>query len=131
MQFPNLNSEVLDKYMRQIQDDWYLILMSYRRYLCLVAYSGVQHIVCCVVGCIFLGLRLVYGGVQHILCCLFCFVCLRLVSCATSVVNVSGLSILDCPSGFYNIYLPLQFFFKYCIRINHHYTKYLIFKNMY
>jgi hypothetical protein len=26
-------------------------------------------------------LCLVYGGVQHILCCVFCFVCLRLVSC--------------------------------------------------
>jgi hypothetical protein len=33
--------------------------MSYLRYLCLLAYSGVQHILCCVL----------------------CFVCLRLVSC--------------------------------------------------
>ena len=43
------------------------------RYLCLLAYSGVQHIMCCGLFC----LRLVYGGVQHIMCC--GFFCLRLV----------------------------------------------------
>jgi len=45
--------------------------MSYLRYLCLLAYSAVQHIV--------LG-----------------FVFLRLVFC---VLSFSGLSILDCPFG--------------------------------
>ena len=32
--------------------------------------------------------------------CIFCFVCLRPVSCVCNVANVSGLSILDCPFGF-------------------------------
>ena len=48
-------------------------LMSYLRYLCLLAYSGVQHILCCV----------------------FCFVCLPLVFCVPNVANFSGLSILE------------------------------------
>ena len=30
-------------------------LMSYLRYLCLFAYSGVQHILCCVFACLRLG----------------------------------------------------------------------------
>ena len=46
--------------------------MSYLRYLCLLAYSGVQHI-------------------------LFCFVFLS--SCAPNVASFSGLSIFDCPFG--------------------------------
>jgi len=45
--------------------------MSYLRYLCLFAYSGVQHILCCVVLC-------------------FCFVCLRLVHHMLPIF-------LDCP----------------------------------
>jgi len=37
---------------------------------------------------------LVYGDVQHILCCVFvCFICFRLVA------SFSGLSIFDCPFG--------------------------------
>jgi hypothetical protein len=47
--------------------------MPYLCYLCLFAFSGVQHILCCV----------------------FCFACLRLVSCVLNVVSFSGLSILD------------------------------------
>jgi hypothetical protein len=43
--------------------------MSYLRYLCLLAYSCVQHILCCVF--CFTCLRLVYGGVKHILCFVF------------------------------------------------------------
>jgi hypothetical protein len=31
---------------------------------------------------------------------LFCFVCLRLVSCVPNVASFSRLSILDCPFGF-------------------------------
>ena len=49
-----------------------------------------------------------YGGVYvyhrfSFLCyvvVLFCFVCLRPVSCVPNVAKVSGLSILDCPFGF-------------------------------
>ena len=54
-------------------------LMSYLRYLCLFANSGVQHILCC--------------------CC--CFVSLRLVSCVPNVASFSGLFILYCPFGFF------------------------------
>ena len=40
----------------------------------------------------------------NFLCCVFMFACLRLVSCFPSVTDVSGLSILDCPFGFYNVF---------------------------
>ena len=42
----------------------------------------------------------VHRGVQHILCFFFYFPCRRPVFCVPSVVNISGLSILDCPFGF-------------------------------
>jgi hypothetical protein len=70
--------------------------MSYLRYLCLFAYSGVQHILCCV---LVVCLCLVHSGVQHILCCVFCFVCICVVSCVSNVASFSGLSIFDCPLG--------------------------------
>jgi len=41
--------------------------MPYLRYLCLLAYSGVQHILCCV----FVFLRLVYIMLHVSLDCLF------------------------------------------------------------
>ena len=53
--------------------------MSYLRYLCLHAYSDVQHMLCCVF-LLFVGghmsyLRYLclhaYSGVQHMLCCVF------------------------------------------------------------
>ena len=44
-------------------------------YLCLLAYSGVQHILCC------------------------SFACLRLVSCVSNVASFSGMSFLDCSFG--------------------------------
>jgi hypothetical protein len=62
----------------------------------------------------------VYSGVQHILCCVFfCFVCLRLVSCAwwcyvlcflfcwslSCVLCTQCCQFLNCPSGFSNVYL--------------------------
>ena len=34
--------------------------MSYLRYLCLLAHSGVQHILCCVFALFFFVMRLVY-----------------------------------------------------------------------
>jgi hypothetical protein len=40
--------------------------MSYLHYLCLFAYSGVQHILCCVMCCVFL--RLVYPMLPVSLC---------------------------------------------------------------
>jgi hypothetical protein len=36
--------------------------------------------------------------------CVFMFACLRPVSCMPIVTGVSGLSILDCPFGFYNVF---------------------------
>ena len=50
--------------------------MSSLHYLCFFAFSGVQHILCCV------------------------FVCPRPVSRVSNVASFSGLSILDCPFGF-------------------------------
>jgi hypothetical protein len=48
--------------------------MSYLRYLCLLLYSGVQHILCYV---------------------LFCLSS----SCVPNAASVTGLSIFDCPFG--------------------------------
>jgi len=57
-------------------------------------------VLCCLFSC----LRLVYGGVQHMLCCVLCLACLRIVSCVPNVASSSGLSIVDCPFGFSNVY---------------------------
>ena len=57
-------------------------LISYLRYLCLFAYSDVQHILC------------------YVFSFSFVFVCLRLVSCVPNVLSFSGVSVLDCPCGF-------------------------------
>ena len=56
-----------------------------------------------------LGSPPVYGGVRgaHLFSFL-CWVCLRPVSCVSSIVSVSGLSIIDCPSVFSNAYLPVS-----------------------
>jgi len=84
------------------------------RYLCLLVYRGVQHI---------LNMRASYkkqkllvlrgrlgspsgfGGISvaHLfifLCCVFCLVCLRPVSCVPTVASFAGFYILDCPFGF-------------------------------
>jgi len=50
--------------------------MSYLRYVCLVTYSGVKHILFCVVF-------------------FFCF----FLSCVSCVTSFSGLYIFDCPFG--------------------------------
>jgi hypothetical protein len=79
--------------------------MSYLRYLCLFAYSGVQHILCCVFlfclssscvpnvavsqDCPFLIAPSVFSNVY------FCP-----VSCVLGFASGSGLSILDYPFGF-------------------------------
>jgi hypothetical protein len=44
--------------------------MSYLHYLCLLAYSGVQHILSCVIAC----LRFVYPMLPVSLCCQFLYV---------------------------------------------------------
>ena len=56
--------------------------MSYLRYLCLLAYSGVQHILCCVFVFLFLS-----------------------SSCVPYVASFSGCSFLIAPSVLYNVYL--------------------------
>ena len=56
-------------------------LMSYLCYLCLLAYSGVQHILCCVV-----------------------FFCLS-SSVYPCVASFSEMSIFDCPLVFSTVYL--------------------------
>ena len=61
--------------------------MSYLRYLCLFVHSGVQHMLCCV----------------------FCFACLRLVSCVLNGVSFSGLSILDCHFSFLFTCFPFPY----------------------
>jgi hypothetical protein len=59
--------------------------MSYLRYLCLLAHSGAQHILCCVV---FLLLLLWLSS-----------------SCVHNVARFSALSIIDCPICFFNAYV--------------------------
>ena len=56
---------------------WVWGIMSYLRYLCLFAHSGVHHILCCVF--------------------MFCLSS----SCVPNVTSVSGVSILDCPFCFF------------------------------
>ena len=87
--------------------------------VCFIAYSGTLHDLSIWVlwrvyykrqGLLTLRERLgspsVFGGVRvsHIfsfLCCVFCFVCLRPVSCVVlNVTSVSGLAILDCLFSF-------------------------------
>jgi hypothetical protein len=46
----------------------------------------------------FRGVRVAH--LFNFLCYVFCFVCLRPVSCVPYVVGFSGVSILDCPFGF-------------------------------
>ena len=53
--------------------------MSYIRYLCLFVYSGIQHILGCVLDLL-----------DFVLC---------LVSCVPTVASFSGLPIIDCPFG--------------------------------
>ena len=98
--------------------------MSYCLFLCMFAYSGVQHFVPSNAFTLSVRIQTMFGsclppvfcrrahvlftlfvlfahnGVQHILCCGFRFVSLRLVSCVPNVVSFSGLSIVICPSGF-------------------------------
>ena len=115
----------------------FYVLMSYLHYLCLLAYSGVQHILCCVfllplsLSCVlcmmasntycivFLGLFvfvlcLVYDGIQHLLYCVSWFICFRLMSCVPNIASFSGLSILDCPFGSSNNILPIKNYGKLC-----------------
>jgi len=56
-------------------DSFYFMYIHLKRYLCLIAQSGVQHILCCAFN-------------------LFFF-----VLCALCVASFSGLSIYDCPLG--------------------------------
>ena len=65
-------------------------LMSYLRYLCLLAYSGVQHILCCVFVCLRLGYTMLPVSLD----------CLYLIAPSSwthYVASFSGLSIFDCP----------------------------------
>jgi len=76
--------------------------MSHVRYLCLFAYSGVQHILCWLSSSCVL-----YMVVSNTYCVVWVFFCLRLVSCVPNVASFSGLSILhsSLPFCFSNIYL--------------------------
>jgi hypothetical protein len=81
-------------------------LMSYLRYLCLFAHTGVQHILCCVF------LRLVYPMLPVSLCCVMfffvlCTVCCPFLcvvlcfssSCVPYVASFTGFSIFDSIFG--------------------------------
>jgi hypothetical protein len=52
-------------------------------------------------------------------CVVLCFVCLRPVSCAYSVVCFSGLFILDGPSVFSDVYLHSIFYCRFQIPVCH------------
>ena len=115
----------------------FYVLMSYLHYLCLLVYSGVQHVLYCVswficlrpvscvwwhptriVLCFFASfvfvLCLVYDGIQHVLYCVSWFICFRLMSCVPNIASFSGLSILDCPFGSSNNILPIKNYGKLC-----------------
>ena len=62
--------------------------MSYLRYLCLLAHSGVQHILCCVF--VLFVFRLVYPMLSVSLDCVVFLFCLS-SSCVPYVVSFSGL----------------------------------------
>ena len=66
----NINKKVFFRFLHQ-NDVRFIFTSSclYLHYLCLFAYSGVQHILCCV--------------------------CVHLVSCVPNVTSFSGLSIID------------------------------------
>jgi hypothetical protein len=60
-----------------------------------------------------LGTRPVFSGVHvahffSFLCCVFCFVCLRLVSCVPSVASSLDCQLLIVPLVFSNVYLLVQ-----------------------
>ena len=64
--------------------------MSYLRYLCLFAHSGVQHMLCCV-----------FALFLFVLCFVYLMLpvsvgCLRLVPCVPYVASFSGFSFFDC-----------------------------------
>ena len=99
---------------------WFNLLvgryMSY--YLCLYAYNDVHHILCCgAFFCFFFVfvLCLVYGGVKHILCCVFCFVCLRLVSCVWWCQAHMVLCFLFCLSSSCVLHTQCCHFFFNCL----------------
>jgi hypothetical protein len=78
--------------------------MSYLRYLCLFAYSGVQHILCCVAFLFCLSSSCVpYVAISldcsFLLPLLYSLTFICHVSCVPYVVRFSGLSIFDCPFG--------------------------------
>ena len=94
------------------------LTMSCLCYLCLFAHSGVKHVFahaqhdgclvkgrnCLPFGSTWLHYRFLMGPVFLIFLAfrvvVFCFVCLRHVSCVPNIVNFSGLSFFDCPFDF-------------------------------
>ena len=77
-------------------------IVSYLRYLCLFEYSGVQHILCCVLLWYVFVLCLVCPMLPVSLHCPFlCALCCQFLyivhSCVPYVASFSTLSILDCP----------------------------------
>jgi hypothetical protein len=76
--------------------------------------SSFPPVVCRMVDVLFLFYMCLFthSGVQHILCCVFVLHCLRLVF-VLNVASFSGLSILDCPFGFY-FYFYLAIIFTNC-----------------
>ena len=73
--------------------------MSYLCYLlCLMFGSSLPPVVCRRAHVLFmLFVLFVYSGVQHILCCVL--VLFFFVLCTLYVASLSGLSIFDCPYG--------------------------------
>ena len=115
-------------------------LMSYLCYLCLLAYSEIKHVLY-----IWVTWRVSYkrqglltlrellcspsvfwwGPVAHLLSFLycivlcFCFICLCPVSSIPYFANISGLSIFDCPSVFYDVYLRYTVYILVYIKRGH------------
>ena len=87
--------------------------ISYLRYLCLYAYSGVQHMLCCVfllfVGGRMSNLRYLFlfanSGVLHILCCVFVLFIFVLFLVYSKLAVSLDCPLLIAPSVFSNVYV--------------------------
>ena len=77
------------------------------RYLCLFAYNGVQHIMCCG---FFLSSPCAWWCQTHIVVVLIVFILCMMVfylswSCVSNFASFSGVSILNCSFGFSIVYI--------------------------
>jgi hypothetical protein len=117
-------------------------LMSYLCYLCLFAYSEIKHVLyirvtwrvsykrqelltlrelLCSPSVFWWG-PVIFLVFCIVLCCVFicfCFICLCPVSSIPYFASISGLSIFNCPSVFYDVYLRYAVYLLVYIKRGH------------